>query len=616
MSQIYESQGSLTFSKGEFLLAGKPFRIISGAIHYFRTFPQNWNDRLQKMKACGLNTIETYVPWNLHEENPGEFNFSGILDVRQFLQQAHQLGLYVIFRPGPYICSEWDFGGLPAWLLSDPDMKVRSNYEGYLNASRRYFNELLPKIVDLQYSRGGPIIAFQIENEFGSYSGDVTHLHEIKKMYIEHGLQELFLTSDNVAGLTVDVFYQHALPTANFKDIKEGRQLFEQIRKWSPEFPLMVTEFWTGWFDHWTSAHDGLDVQDYAYYLMEILKTGASVNFYMFHGGTNFGFMNGANQESTYKPDVTSYDYDALLTEKGDITPKYLKTRELLMKYIYGPQGITLPDIPGDSRVKAYGNRTASGYIRFETFLSSVKSVELERPVPMEMLQTNGEYGQNFGFTLYRANVPHTSAVMAFANLPADRAQIFVNGTLVATLGWKDKNQALRLPKQEHTEGSVRLDILVENHGRVNYGTEELGVLNNQRKGIIGEMTIDGQLLKNVTAFVLDFKNKFSDSNDFGGTDDVKVPGIFKTTLNITDEPSDTFLFMKGWGKGVVLVNDFNIGRYWSAGPQQTLYLPGSLLRKGDNQIVWFEQERIGQDIIFTDRPILDVNNQSTITLD
>ncbi|XP_060553818.1 beta-galactosidase-1-like protein 2 isoform X2 [Ruditapes philippinarum] len=614
----YESEGTLKFAKGDFSLDGKPFKILSAAVHYFRTFPEYWEDRLTKVKACGLNTVETYVPWNLHEEYPGQFNFEGILDVRKFIMLAQDLGLYVIFRPGPYICSEWDFGGLPAWLLSDPDMKVRSNYKNYTDAVERFFNKLLPMVEDLQYSRGGPIIAFQIENEFGSYSSEIEHLIFLKNLYLRHNLTELFLTSDNAWGYKNDPFYQHALPTANFQKMSEGQQVFDQIRNWSSDFPLMVTEFWTGWFDHWGSEHGGLPLDKYEESLSQILQNNASVNFYMFHGGTNFGFMNGANkEENNYKPDVSSYDYDALLTEKGDITPKYLKTREMLLEKIYKPQGIkSLPEPPKNITSSAYGTVSVDGYLSFEDLLKSKGQVNIssDKAVPMEMLKLKGGYGQNYGYILYRCTIPGNSSVLSFENQPADRAQIYIDGSEVAVIDWKSNNKTVKL-QADGSKSERRLDILVENNGRVNYAKEETGILNSERKGVSGSVSIDGKAITNFTIFPLEFKNNTVTRDNWQGVPNVDtVPGLFKATLNITQNVTDTFIFLRGWGKGIVFVNGFNLGRYWIVGPQQTLYVPAPVLKQGANQIVIFEHQKIGTDIVFTDKPILDVNNQTQIT--
>lgn len=617
-TDVYNSEGTLKFGKREFFLDGKPFKILSGAVHYFRTFPVYWRDRLMKLKACGLNTVETYVPWNLHEEYPGKLNFDGMLNVSSFLELAKSLDLYVIFRPGPYICSEWDFGGLPAWLLSDPNMKVRSNYKGYTDAVERYFNKLLPMVVDFQHSNGGPIIAFQIENEFGSYSSDTKHLEFLKNLYIKHGLKELFLTSDNTMGINVDVFYQHALPTANFKDIKDGHQLFNQIKAWSVEFPLMVTEFWTGWFDHWGSPHGGLAVGEYQGYLGEILKANASLNFYMFHGGTNFGFMNGANKDAIYEPDVTSYDYDALLTEKGDITPKYLKTREMLLEHVYKPQGNTsLPDVPENITSSSYASISVQEYCTFETLLNTTKVINSDKPLPMEMLNLHNGYGQNYGLILYRCQISGNATRLEFENAPSDRAQVFLDGTAVpgGVIDWKSNSSAINLPVNTN-KTTRRLDILVENHGRVNYGTEASAVLNSERKGIQGNVIVDGQNVNGFQIFPLEFGSDMTNRTDWQKyQENVPLPALFKTTLLIKNTPKDTFIFMKGWGKGIIFVNGFNIGRYWSVGPQQTLYVPAPLLRPGNNEIVFFEQERHGHDIVFTDTPIIDNNDPTKIPL-
>jgi len=615
---IYSEESSLKFAKQAFTLLGKPFKILSAAVHYFRTFPQCWEDRLQKAKACGFNTIETYVPWNLHEENPGEFNFEGILDMRKFIELAHSLDLFVIFRPGPYICSEWDYGGLPAWLLSDPNMQVRSNYQGYKDAVERYFNKLLPMVTDLQHSKGGPIIAVQVENEFGSYSSKIEHLTFIRNLYIKHGLKEMFITSDNAWGQKDAVFYQYALPTANFKEISEGEQLFEQIRKWSPEFPLMVTEFWTGWFDHWTSQHNPTSIEKYEESLTWILKANSSVNMYMFHGGTNFGFMNGANNFDTYKPDVSSYDYDALLTEAGDITPKYLKTRELFLKHVLEPQGITtLPDIPANSPKRTYGSVSVEATVTFETLIQYSSSLNASEPVAMEMLKLNGDYGQNFGYVLYRCVIPGNASKITLTNQPMDRAQIFVDGVEKAVIDWTSTSENLTVAlSPAGDQATSKLDILVENHGRVNYATEASGILNNQRKGLTGPVTCDGKAIESFRIVPLEFKSGSVNRSDWAiNLKNAKVPGLFQAKLQVSGEPADTFVFMKGWGKGILFVNGFNLGRYWSAGPQQTLYLPAQVLKQGTNELVAFEQAKIGQEIMFLDKPILDVNDQSTIQL-
>nr|XP_022302707.1 beta-galactosidase-1-like protein 2 [Crassostrea virginica] len=609
MSEVYRSTGALSFKGGEFVLEGKPLRIYSGTMHYFRVVPQYWRDRFRKMRACGLNTVETYVPWNLHEEYPGEFNFTGMLDVRAFIQQAGEEGLHVIFRPGPYICAEWDWGGLPSWLLKDPDMKVRSNYPPYLEAVKRFLTELIPRIVDLQRTNGGPIIAVQVENEFGSYSKEVDHLHAIKETLLNTGIKELLLTSENIFGLKRAPFYQYALPTANFPSMEDGSKLFQMIREWSPEFPLMVMEFWPGWFDHWGQPHKGLDIPAFEACLSGVLDAGGSFNMYMFHGGTNFGFMAGANyfEGSHYKPDVTSYDYDAPLSEAGDITPKYLRAREIILEKGLIPQGIgSLPDIPPDLPKKSYGEIAVTEYIDFKTILSLITPITSTDPVLMEHLDYHHSYGQCFGFISYQAEI-QAGADLSFTQIPTDRAQVLVNGEEKAVLDWLSKDKKINIGQV--SDGST-LDILVENHGRVNYIEYGSNRLNEERKGICGSVKFNEKEIKHWKIFPLDFKPKFLDrvreSKDWKTVaNGLKGPLVARATLQMDSAPCDTFLDMKGWNKGIVFLNKMNLGRYWKIGPTRTLYIPAPLLKEGLNEILIFELHESHCSVNFIDSPLL-----------
>lgn len=612
-SAPYVSSGSLTFQNGQFLLDGKPFRIFSGAMHYFRVPPEYWKDRLLKMKACGLNTVETYVAWNLHEEYPTEFNFSGFLDVRKFIQLAHEVGLYVIFRPGPYICAEWDFGGLPSWLLRDPQMKVRSNYPPYQEAADRFFAELLPKIVDLQHLNGGPIIAVQVENEFGSYSNEVQHLLFIKQLLLKYGIKELLLTSENIFGMERAPFYQHALPTANFPNMEDGQKLFDMIRKWSPDFPLMVTEFWTGWFDHWgNEEHKGLSLPLFEECFRGILNAGASFNMYMFHGGTNFGFMSGANwfKGSTYKPDVTSYDYDAPLSEAGDVTPKYNKAREIIIELGLKSQGIDcLPDPPPNTVKASYGEIEVNEWLPLDDVLLLLGAKqELTQLQPMEELTYYKGYGQNFGYTIYQINAPNLSN-LEFVSKPEDRAQVLYNGQEVALFNWLSGNKEVKIPTEKDGKGC--LQIITENHGRINYTEFGSNLLNEQRKGLNGGVRTNGEENQcKWDVYSLDFNESFvkrlSDATWKKSSNQTSsVPSLFRGVLHLKDQPNDTFLSMKGWGKGVAFINGFNLGRYWEIGPQCTLFVPAPLLKQGNNEIMVFEQHKFYNSCQFQDTPLL-----------
>ncbi|XP_033726489.1 beta-galactosidase-1-like protein 2, partial [Pecten maximus] len=403
-SQPYVSSSSLNFTKRQFYLDGKPFQLLGGSIHYFRIRPEYWTDRLTQLKACGLNTVTVYVPWNLHEEYPGEFHFTDHLNLRRFIKIAQSLGLYVSLRPGPYICGEWEFGGLPGWLLKDSNMAVRSNYPGYTQAVERYFTRLLREVVDLQFSRGGPIIAVQVENEFGTYSDEVAHLTFLKQLLQKNGIVEMFFTSDsyvayNMSGLDRAPFYREALPTVNYVDIHQGYGLFLRILRLSEDFPLMVTEFWSGWFDYWGKGHNTLSLEVFSNTLRSILADGASVNLYMFHGGTNFGFTAGANMEKDgYHSDVTSYDYDALVSEDGQLTPKYFVARDLIRNMSLSAQGnVSVPDPLPTSRHGYLGpvDIAIDSYMGLQELVSLVESpVTSMKPTCMEELVWKGNgYG-------------------------------------------------------------------------------------------------------------------------------------------------------------------------------------------------------------------------------
>ena len=335
---------------GKFLYDGKPVRLLSGAIHYFRVVPDYWRDRLLKLKACGLNTVETYVAWNLHEPEPGEYNFSGMVDLVSFIETAGELGLYVIVRPGPYICAEWEFGGLPWWLLQDPTMRVRCFHRPFLEKVDRYFDVLIPKLVPLQCTQGGPIIAMQVENEYGSFGNDLRYLEHLKDALRKRGVDVLLFTSDGPS----DLLLQGGTMPFIFKTVNFGsspKEAFAKLKEYQPDKPLVCMEYWNGWYDQWGEEHRTRPPEEAAAVLDEMLQLGASVNFYMFHGGTNFGFYNGAGCREKYLPTVTSYDYDAPVSESGDLTEKYFQVRDVIAKYAPVDPDLLPQPIPK----KAYG---------------------------------------------------------------------------------------------------------------------------------------------------------------------------------------------------------------------------------------------------------------------
>lgn len=560
---------SFTIDKKHFLLNNEPFRILSGAMHYFRVHPDYWRNRLQKMSVMGLNTMETYVAWNLHEPKPGEYNFDGILNIVDYIRQAADQGLKVIVRPGPYICSEWELGGLPAWLLKDTGMKCRCAYKPFLEAVDRYFDALLPQLEPLQISKGGPIIAMQIENEYGAYGNDKEYLGYLEKGMRSRGIDVLLFTSD---GPTDDMLQggtlPHILKTANFGS--DAKNKFAKLREYQPEGPLMCMEFWNGWFDHWGGKHHVRPPEDTAAALDEILSLGASVNFYMFHGGTNFGFLNGSNSLRKFETTITSYDYDTLLDESGDITPKYLACREVIGKYV------ELPDIllPPVASKLSHAPVELTDYVRLFDVLDLLSDpIRRPAPEPMEM------FGQNYGFILYKTEVegPRAEMPLRIKQLH-DRAQVFVDGESVGVLEreFPKKTIDITIPRR-----GIQLEILVENMGRVSYGPDM-----HDRKGITEAVSLGERHLFGWTIYplalddlsLLNFSSKGS-----------KIGPVFFRSKFIIHKPEDTYLSLNGWTKGVCWINGFNLGRYWKRGPQKTLYVPAPILQEGENEIIVFE---------------------------
>lgn len=562
-----------------FYLNDEPIQILSGAMHYFRTVPEYWEDRLIKLKQCGLNCVETYIPWNFHEPNEGNFHFTGMADVEAFIRTAERVGLYVIIRPSPFICAEWEFGGLPAWLLADSNMDIRTSDPKYLAKVDAYYDVLMPKLRPHLHTNGGPIIMMQVENEYGSYGNDKTYLTYLKKAMETRGIDVLLATSDGptplmLAGGTLD----GVLPTANFGSRPEEH--FPTLQRHSPGIPNMVMEFWIGWFDHWGEAHHTRAASDMVVAFRKLLDQKASVNFFMFHGGTNFAFWNGANHDDGYQPTVTSYDYDSLLTEAGDVTDKYWAVREAIGEHVALGE-LALPEpIPK----RAYGQVELIEKVDLFDALEMISApVRKASPVPMEKV------GQNYGFIMYRTFLdgPHESAPLSIGDV-RDRALVFVNGNFRGVVDrWNDKAIEVGIP-----EGGAQIDILVENMGRVNYG-EHL----YDPKGILGGVRFSYQFLSDWTIYPLPMDNLDElvfEEEDLGLTDeftrksDISQPAFYRGTF-WADEIADTFVHLPGWVKGFVVVNGFNLGRYWEIGPQETLYIPGPLLKEGENELVIFE---------------------------
>ena len=572
--------------KENFYLDGKPFQIISGAIHYFRIVPEYWQDRLEKLKAMGCNTVETYIPWNMHEPKKGEFHFEGMLDIERFVKTAQELGLYVILRPSPYICAEWEFGGLPAWLLAEDGMRLRVSSPPFLKHVQDYYDVLLKKIVPYQINYGGPVILMQVENEYGYYANDREYLLAMKDKMRKDGVVVPLVTSDGTFEENLNGGHlEGTLPTGNFGSKTEER--FDVLKKYTDGGPLMCTEFWVGWFDHWgNGGHMTGNLEESVKDLDKMLELG-HVNIYMFEGGTNFGFMNGSNYYDELTPDVTSYDYDALLTEDGQITEKYRRYRDVIAKYREIPEVTFTTEI----KRKAYGSLPLKEKVSLFSVLDDISApVESSFPQSMEKL------GQNYGYILYHSTLDTEEKLEKLRLWEAnDRANIFVDQKPVTTL------YDLELLKEKELdvtfERGADFDILMENMGRVNFGPR----MEHQRKGIGQCVQVNGHMHNHWKQYTLPLDN--IEKVDFSKEYKEGLPGFYRFTVDI-DETADTFLDFEGWGKGCVFVNGFNIGRFWEIGPQKRLYIPAPLLKKGENEIIVFETEGKTRDtIVLKDEP-------------
>ena len=574
---------TFTVEKDGFRLGGEPFRVISGAIHYFRVPREYWRDRLIKLKACGFNTVETYVAWNMHEPREGEFDYSDMLDIEDFLATAAELGLYAIVRPGPYICSEWEFGGLPWWLLKNDGIRLRCMEPDYIAAVDRFFDSLIPRIAAHQITEGGNVILVQVENEYGSYGDDSEYIRYLADGLRRRGINVPLFTSDGtnkqmLTGGTVPEIFK----TANFGSRAEEQ--FAALREYQPDGPLMCTEFWNGWFDHWTEEHHHRPGDDAAASLDDILAHGGNVSAYMFHGGTNFGFMNGANCFDKYEPTVSSYDDDAPVNECGDLTDKYFRFREVISKYA------PIPDIelPAAVKKKKYGKFEFTACRRLFDCLDKLSTpVETVCPLPMEKL------GQGYGFILYRAEVrgPRETQNVRIQE-PRDRAYIYKNDELLGVQYRNDREPAVSTDIP--AEGAT-LSVLVENMGRVNYGAYL-----KDPKGVTEGIGFGWNFIYHWQTYPLPL-------DDLSAVDFIEQKPVFDSTPLLLraeidiDECCDTFVKLPGFKKGMIFINGRALSRYWEVGPQRSAYLPAPFLKKGKNELIVLELEGFDEASVILD---------------
>lgn len=583
---------AFTYKGEQFYLNDDPFTVRAGAIHYFRVPRAYWHDRLRKLKECGFNTVETYVPWNYCEQKEGTFDFSGEKDIAAFLRTAQQLGLYAVVRPGPFICAEWEAGGLPAFAAADAKIRLRCDCDMYMQKVERYLQRLFAELRPCLLDNGGNILMMQVENEYGSYGNDKAYLHRLADWYRACGITCVLFTADGVCRNMVvsGSLPEKCLPFLTFGSHTE--QAMRSIEYAAKNTPKMCAEFWCGWFDHWGEEHHTRTAEEVLCDFEPFLRHNWNFNFYMFHGGTNFGFTNGANYENgKYMPVVTSYDYCAPLNEAGDRTETYYKLRETIVKY-----GVPVPELTArESKKAAYGTVELKerAYL-FDNL--SVLSAPVRSPYPLY----SEECGQSEGYTLYRAVVP---AGMERENLfidgLADRGVAYVNGEKLAVF---DRN--LPAPDDvfvQSLDGEKRLDILVENRGRINYGREIC-----DRKGLRC-VRLSYAALYGWEMYPLDMHDVSGLTFENVCAERTEQPVFCAASFSV-QEPCDTFVEIVGANSGFVEVNGHNIGRFNNdEGPQKALYVPAPYLKSGENRIVVFCFSGVSAQAVarFTDTPIL-----------
>lgn len=584
-----KAPGSFAIGDSAFLLNGKPFIIRCGEMHYARIPKAYWRQRLHMAKAMGLNTVCAYLFWNYTEKVPGKFDWSGQADAAEFCKIAQQEGLYVILRPGPYSCAEWEFGGFPWWLLKDKTISLRTQNPHYLQTSKRYLLEVGKQLAPLQVNKGGNIIMVQVENEYGSFGNDTIYIGIVRDDLKEAGFTVPFFTCDGPSQLKNDI-RSDIFAAVNFGSDPEGA--FKVLRTIQHRGPLMCSEYYPGWFDSWGNAHHTGSTEKIINDLQWMLDHNASFSIYMVHGGTTFGTYSGANAPY-YLPQTSSYDYDAPINEAGNATPKYHAIRNLLSKYLLS--GEMLPEIPSETTAQRISS------IRFTEAASLWNN--LPKPIVSDTPMLMEDLNQGFGAVLYKTELPAgKEATLRFEDIH-DYALVYIEKKLIDTVYRSSRKFNVHIPARSKAS---QLEILVEAMGRVNYGSMII-----DRKGIHGKVVLDdgsSQLtLKRWTQYpiVLGDRNIPVTYRPFSSQRAISA-GFYKAMFTVSDH-KDTYLDMRQWNKGLVWINGVCLGRYWNIGPTQTMYLPGCWLKKGVNEIVVFDLYGNAHPVIQgLDHPILD----------
>lgn len=570
--------GTFEAGKGTFLLNGEPFVVKAAELHYPRIPRAYWEHRIKQCKALGMNTICLYVFWNFHEEKPGEFDFTGQKDLAEFCRLCQKNDMYVILRPGPYVCAEWEMGGLPWWLLKKKDIRLREDDPYFLERVAIFEKEVANQVAGLTIQKGGPIIMVQVENEYGSYGESKEYVAKIRDIVRENFGDVTLFQCDWASNFQLNAL-DDLVWTMNFGTGANIDEQFAPLKEVRPDSPLMCSEFWSGWFDKWGANHETRAADDMIAGIDEMLSKGISFSLYMTHGGTNWGHWAGANSPG-FAPDVTSYDYDAPISESGKITPKYEKLRETLAKYMDGKKQAKVPDDIPTISVPA-----------FEFTEVAPLFANLPEPKSDDTIRTMEEYDQGFGSILYRTTLPKIdrSAILTVTEAH-DYAQIFIDGKYIGKLDRRNGEKQLDIPAC--AEGA-QLDILVEAMGRINFGraikdfkgiTEKVELKNGGRT-----TELKGWKVYNLEDRYEGYKGlKFEPLKSVKDAQGQRVPGCYRATFHV-EKPGDTFLNFETWGKGLVYVNGYGIGRIWEIGPQQTLYMPGCWLKEGENEILVFD---------------------------
>lgn len=571
-----------TFALGttEFLLDDSPFQIISGEMHPARIPAEYWRNRIQMAKAMGCNTISVYIFWNFHEPQEGVFDFTtDNHNLAGFFKIVQEEGLWLIVRPGPYVCAEWELGGIPPYLLRIPDIKLRCMDPRYMAAAERYMSKLAAEIKPYLITNGGPVLMLQIENEYGSFGNDRNYLARLKEVWIENGIDVPFFTGD---GPTTYMLEAGTLPgCAVGLDSGSRPEHFELAAKMNPGVPVFSSETYPGWLTHWGEKWARPDTADLLKELKFLMDNKKSFNLYVIHGGTNFGFTAGANSGGKgYEPDVTSYDYDAPITEQGQPTPKYMAIRKLLGSYL--PKGKKLPPVP--EPIPAY-EIPSIGLTNFTPLWDN-----LPEPVSSVQPKSFEAYNQDYGFILYKTElIGHKKGKLTVTDLH-DYATVFLNGKYIGYLDRREGINSIDIP--ESNVDKPVLEILVEGMGRINFAQNLI-----DRKGITDRVTLNGMTLMNWKVYNLPMDDKYiynlRSSNRNPGKEGIFFKGSFFLTA-----PGDTYLDMSNFKKGIAWVNGHNLGRFWNIGPQKRLYCPATFLRKGTNEMIVFDLHQTQQQIV------------------